>query len=488
MRLESNSLFMKIFFLVALAVITSNLVWFLLLHILSTEPRAKTIAQIAVSAVNVVKTSLLAAAPEKREFLLKEFSKNEGIFVHTGDSVSENQHFIIANHHHGNTHFYDGDGDALLRFIQREVQQKLGSDTRVAIGINGNEGLWVSFKFNKDDKKEYWLELSRYVQKQSVPPLLLWGTLTTIIVIILSYKLARHISLPIINLSEIAVAFGRRNTLGNTQGSEYKYSNFEDTLEFLKKQETELENSSKEIRTLTSSFHEMIKNLNDTEKEREVVLAGISHDLRTPLTRLRLEVEMSFCDDTDCQQEMIDDIEQIEDIIRQFMEFAKTNYIETPCLYNPAKVFEEIMQNEVLHNRELKTKLQQNFVDMKLHKNALERAILNLINNAWKYGKPPIELRAFTKKDPETKEPKFLVIEVVDYGDGVKLEQMENLTHPFARGEAARTNVTGTGLGLAIVERIVKYHNGKLEFESGQQEKFKGQFGLLVRLTLPITN
>lgn len=88
MRLESNSLFMKIFFLVALAVITSNLVWFLLLHILSTEPRAKTIAQIAVSAVNVVKTSLLAAAPEKREFLLKEFSKNEGIFVHTGDSVS----------------------------------------------------------------------------------------------------------------------------------------------------------------------------------------------------------------------------------------------------------------------------------------------------------------------------------------------------------------------------------------------------------------
>ena len=200
--------------------------------------------------------------------------------MHTGDSVSENQHFIIANHH-GNTHFYDGDGDALLRFIQREVQQKLGSDTRVAIGINGNEGLWVSFKFNKDDKKEYWLELSRYVQKQSAPPLLLWGTLTTIIVIILSYKLARHISLPIINLSEIAVAFGRRNTLGNTQGSEYKYSNFEDTLEFLKKQETELENSSKEIRTLTSSFHEMIKNLNDTEKEREVVLAGISHDLRT---------------------------------------------------------------------------------------------------------------------------------------------------------------------------------------------------------------
>ena len=73
----------------------------------------------------------------------------------------------------------------------------------------------------------------------------------------------------------------------------------------------------------------MIKNLNDTEKEREVVLAGISHDLRTPLTRLRLEVEMSFCDDTDCQQEMIDDIEQIEDIIRQFMEFAKTNYIGT---------------------------------------------------------------------------------------------------------------------------------------------------------------
>ena len=152
MRLESNSLFMKIFFLVALAVITSNLVWFLLLHILSTEPRAKTIAQIAVSAVNVVKTSLLAAAPEKREFLLKEFSKNEGIFVHTGDSVSENQHFIIANHH-GNTHFYDGDGDALLRFIQREVQQKLGSDTRVAIGINGNEGLWVVSNSTKTIKK-----------------------------------------------------------------------------------------------------------------------------------------------------------------------------------------------------------------------------------------------------------------------------------------------------------------------------------------------
>lgn len=480
MKLESNSLFMKIFFLVALAVITSNLVWFLLLHTLSSEPKAKAIAQIAVSAVNLVRTSLYAAAPERREYLLNEFSRSEGIFLHPADDISDRQKILIANHR-GN--YQDvGDGDALLRLVQREVQKKLGTNTRIAIGINGNENLWISFKFNKNDTDEYWLELPRYMQNQTLPPLLLWGTLTTLIVIALSWRLARHISLPLKRLSEIAVAFGKKNTESSAD------KNFTNCLLRLQEQEQEQENSSKEIQALTTSFFNMMNDLNANEKEREIVLAGISHDLRTPLTRLRLEVEMCLCDDEESQQGMIGDIEQIESIIKQFMDYARTNNGEEPHLCNPQEIFDEIIQNEMLHNRELKTDICGDFTEMNLRKIALSRAISNLINNAWKYGEPPIELKVFVDDKTENAEFADLVIEIIDHGNGVKPELLEDLKRPFARGEAARTNVTGTGLGLAIVERIAKSHNGKFELQSGQQEQFNKQFGLLARITLPIEN
>lgn len=474
MKLESNTLFMKIFFLVALAVITSNLVWFLLLHTLSAEPKAKAIAQIAVSAVNLVRTSLYAAAPERREYLLNEFSRSEGIFLHPDNDITDKQKILIANHR-GN-HQDVGDGDALLRLVQREIQKKLGENTRIAVGINGNENLWISFKFNQNDKDEYWLELPRYMQNQNLSYLLLWGILTTLIIIALSWRLASNISLPLKRLAEITVAFGKKNTQSSAD------KNLNNCLSHWQEQDHEQENSSKEIQALTSAFFNMMNDLNANEKEREIVLAGISHDLRTPLTRLRLEVEMSLYDNPESQQGMICDIELIESIIKQFMDYARTNNGEEFQNCNPQEIFEEIIQNEVLHNRELKTDIGKNFSPMNLRKIALSRAISNLINNAWKYGKPPIELHAFVDDKAN------LIIEIIDHGNGVKPELLEDLKRPFARGEAARTNVTGTGLGLAIVERIAKLHNGKFELESGQQEQFNGKFGLLARITLPIEN
>lgn len=468
MKLESNTLFMKIFFLVALAVITSNLVWFLLLHTLTSEPRAKAIAQVAISAVNLVRTSLYVAAPDKRQFLLNEFSRSEGIFLHSANKTTESQRILISDYRGS---YQDGsEGDALLRLVQKEIQKKLGEKTRLAIGVNGNNGLWISFKFKPNDEEEYWLELPRHIQDRPLPPLLLWGTFTTLIIIALSWRLAQNISSPLKQLSEIAVAFGKHNSSDKENlGINEHLNEINENLQ---------ENSSKEIQALTTSFFNMMNDLNANEKEREIVLAGISHDLRTPLTRLRLEVEMNLYDNPESQQGMIGDIELIESIIKQFMDYARTNG-EQAKLCNPQEIFAEIIQTEVLHNRKLVSKIDNNFPNMNLCKTALFRAISNLINNAWKYGKPPIELRAFLQNEN-------LVIEVVDYGNGVKAEILEDLKRPFARGEAARTNVTGTGLGLAIVDRIAKLHNGKFELESGQQAQFHNQFGLLTRIILPI--
>ncbi len=225
------------------------------------------------------------------------------------------------------------------------------------------------------------------------------------------------------------------------------------------------------MRRLASAFNTMAADLESHEKDRSEVLAGISHDLRTPLTRLRLEAEMSIADDA-ARQGVVTDIEQMEAVIAQFMDYARTNLGEDPVATDLAALLTGVDERQRQIGRPLNFAIAA-LPTLPLRPRALTRAIGNLIDNAWKYGGGEISLSA-------ARQAGEIWIEVRDRGAGIPAAETERLKRPFTRIDSARSNAAGTGLGLAIVDRIARLHEGRLELLPNPGG------GLLARLVLGI--
>jgi len=204
-----------------------------------------------------------------------------------------------------------------------------------------------------------------------------------------------------------------------------------------------------EIREVNQAFNHMIYTLEQIEKDRRIMLAGISHDLRTPLTRIRLTAEM--LPDEFLRDGLIYDVEDMDAILNQFISYMRDG------------------SDEELSDTDINTLLQELVVQFKpldirftpqplpiipARSLSLKRLIGNLINNSKRYGAEPIELSASVDADK-------IKICVADHGEGIPADQIEELMQPFVRGDSART-IQGSGLGLAIVKRIVDIHQGEL--------------------------
>lgn len=235
------------------------------------------------------------------------------------------------------------------------------------------------------------------------------------------------------------------------------------------------EASSKEINELHASFNEMVQRLVRIESERTVMLAGISHDLRTPLSRLRLETEMSVPDPV-ASSHMAADIQQLDAIIDKFMDYARPELIPLEPLNVQAVVHACVLA--VQHHRELRIQTDIPETLFALGDEVdLCRVLGNLIENARRYGQSPqeggsqVEIRARASEDA-------VVLEVRDHGQGVSPEHLERLTEPFFRGDTARTGASGAGLGLAIVRKNVRRMQGEFTVSNAPGG------GLVVRITL----
>ena len=206
-----------------------------------------------------------------------------------------------------------------------------------------------------------------------------------------------------------------------------------------------------ELRTVTAAFNRMATNLESMERDRAMVLAGISHDLRTPLSRLRLALEMSGAE-SGASEAMIEDIGEIDTIIGQFLDFArgenedKSRQELDPMLHELGEHYQRL-QKKVSVGAD--TGLSFPFARM-----ALRRAISNLVDNALRYAGEPIELEA--KKDIGG-----VAIEVRDRGPGIPAGEVERLKRPFTRLDDARSGASGAGLGLAIVRTTAERHRGR---------------------------
>ncbi len=419
-----SALFWRTFFLLAFLITASMAAWVASFRIIERTPRARQIAAQVISVVTITRAALTHSAPELRRELLFELASNEGIRVYP---LEETDRIVPP-------------ADSLLMpLIQSSVKAKLGSDTKFAGVVNDVAGFWVSFKIDDD---EYWLMLERdRLERTSGIQWLGWATVTLVVSLLGAVFISRLINQPLARFTVVARAIAKGQQ--------------PDPLP---------EKGPTEIKEANRSFNQMVADLNRIESDRAVVLAGISHDLRTPISRMLLEVEMANLS-PEAREGMHSDLAQMDAIIAQFLDYAKPTDIAGFVPVDLSTLLLDVTHDAArLQDVRIKAVVAEH-VRIMGNPTDIKRVINNLVENARRYAKSPE--CGITEIDIHCKtEGGHAIIDIADHGPGVPEAEMERLLRPFTRLDIARGQANGAGLGLAIVERVVKRHGGKLRLRN----------------------
>ncbi|WP_072550531.1 MULTISPECIES: two-component system sensor histidine kinase EnvZ [Candidatus Fukatsuia] len=215
------------------------------------------------------------------------------------------------------------------------------------------------------------------------------------------------------------------------------------------------EYGASEVRSVTRAFNQMAADVKLLSDDRTLLMAGVSHDLRTPLTRIRLATEMMSKQDAYLSESINKDIEECSAIIEQFIDYLRTGQeilAETVDL-NP--ILGEVIAAESGYERVIESGLSDDELIVNVDPLSIKRALANMMTNAANYGNGWIKVSSGD-------ELQRVWFQVEDDGPGIKPEELQHLLQPFVRGNSARTT-SGTGLGLSIVQRIVNSHAGVLD-------------------------
>jgi len=419
-----SGLFWRTFLLLGLLTTLSMGSWIAMISFVQRDPQVKQTAELVISVVTITSAALTHSAPELRTELLFELASNEGIRI-----------FPLAA-----TDDVDPPPDSpLMPEIESLVKEKLGKDTRFSSRVNGGPGFWVSFKIDGD---EYWLMLERErLSGLSSVQWLGWAGVVGMLSLIGAALISSLINLPLARLTAAAraIAQGKRPAALPEKGAQ-------------------------EIIEANRSFNQMVDDLQQVETDRALILAGISHDLRTPLTRMQLEVEMAQLSQ-DAREGMQSDIAQMDAIIGQFLDYAKPTEASSFVPVNISELLADVARAaERIPSMRVRTDIEPDVTVMG-NETDLRRVFNNVVENARRYGATPgasyteIDLACHARTIAGAKRA---VIELEDHGPGVPAAQIEQLLKPFTRLDTARGQANGAGLGLAIVERVVMRHNASL--------------------------
>jgi two-component system, OmpR family, osmolarity sensor histidine kinase EnvZ len=415
------SLFWRTFFLLAILLAGGVFAWVQTLRALEFEPRAVQAAQQTAGLVNLSRAALRQADGINRVALVKSLGTQQAIRVTPREPGDRWEPFEV---------------DRFTRRVSRELRSKLGPESVVASSVNGQHGLWVGFSIERDS---YWL------QAEATPsgPLtsgtwFVWTSIALAATLFGSAGVARLINRP---LKELSFAASR------IRGGDLESRLDENTL-------------TSEIREVNRGFNRMARELARVEEDRAVMLAGISHDLRTPLARLRLETEMSVSDE-EAKRNMALDIDQLDAIIDKFMDYARPGETRLEPIHIAKLIDREIAGFRDPTQIRITSRVA---IDLKVEADETEigRVFLNLFENARRYGRGTYTGVAEVSVSHVRTGP-WVIITVRDHGPGVAPEKLSQLTVPFFRGDAARTAATGAGLGLAIVDKAMQRMGGSLE-------------------------
>jgi len=282
------------------------------------------------------------------------------------------------------------------------------------------------------------------IAPSSVRIFVLWVTVPSIILIVIAILFLRNQTRPIIKLARAAERFGRGERIDDIRPS-----------------------GASEIRKASLEFDKMMKRINKHLTQRSEMLSGISHDLRTPLTRLKLQ--MAMMDKKDTAKKMASDIDEMEKMLNDYLQYAKSQSEEDYVNINITEMIDDILKNYNSEKYDLSIK---DNVEVQGRKNLIRRSVSNVIENGLAYGdKVFIEIK---------KSVGNLIILIEDNGPGIEKKEYQNVFKPFYRIDKSRSlNKSGVGLGLSIAQDIIKSHGGNIVLD---ESKYKG---LKVKISLP---
>ena len=434
LSLLPRKLLSRIMLLIAILLAVSIYASLKIFDYFDREPRATTAALQAVTIVNYTRASLIASHENRRLALLSELSGREGVRVYSADFLEDIE--PLPN-------------DPFINLIAEKIRDRLGVETIITVNHYGIPGLWVSFNVELDD---FWVVIPKIQVDRPFPwHWLGWGAVVGLLSLLGAYLITSRINKPL-NLLVYAA-----DRLRNGEPAPRLP-----------------EDDVNELGAVSRTFNEMAESLVRLDSERTLLLAGVSHDIRTPLARLRLAVEM--LPDENCNNMkagMIEDIADMDNIIHQFLDFVRGVEGEPTKMIDINMLLTALAERQSRARRNLNLKLSSTYL-IPLRPLAMQRLLDNLVGNAYSYSKGEVSVESIITAEK-------IVISVLDNGPGIPVEHAQRLLRPFERMDSARNkNEGGSGLGLAICNRIAKLHRGSLELLN------RPTGGLEARLSLPI--
>lgn len=418
------SLFWRTFVLLGILLTVGIFAWVQTFRSLEFEPRAVQAARQVASLVNLTRAALRYADSINRVTVIKTLSDLEALRLQPREPKDRYEPFEV---------------DRFTRALAEELRGRLGPSTIVASSVNGVPGLWIGFPIEND---QYWLHAERdRVQVLTGKTWFVWVGIALLATVIGSAAIAGLINRPLKQLSFAA--------------SRIREGDYDEELD-----ETMM---TREIREVNQGFNRMARELARIEEDRAVMLAGISHDLRTPLARLRLEAEISVSDE-DAKRNIAADIDQLDAIIDKFMDYARPGEVKLVAVHLPLLVHRTIAHFRDHSQIKFVARIPSDTYAL-ADETELSRVLANLFENARRYGRSPgtdiaaVEINCL-------RDGQWVHLIVRDHGKGFPPEKLPLLTIPFFRGDAARTAATGAGLGLAIVDKALQRMGGRFELSN----------------------
>ena len=333
------------------------------------------------------------------------------------------------------------------KFLSEQMAHQLGGPTDVRVEVNKKTPVvWLKTWLSPN----IWVRVPlTEIHQGDFSPLFRYTLMIMLLAIVGAWLFIRMQNRPLVALEHAALQVGR----GQIPPPLREYG-------------------ASEVRSVTRAFNQMASGVKQLADDRTLLMAGVSHDLRTPLTRIRLATEMIGADEQYLADSINKDIEECNAIIEQFIDYLRTGQEIQKERVDLNTVLGEVVVAESGYEREIDNHVMSNELLLDINPLGIKRAVANMVVNAARYGNGWIRVSSGRELDRAW-------FQVEDDGPGIDKEQIAHLLQPFVRGDSARTT-SGTGLGLAIVQRIIDAHQGELSFDTSE----KG--GLKIRAWLPL--
>jgi two-component system osmolarity sensor histidine kinase EnvZ len=329
------------------------------------------------------------------------------------------------------------------RTLRRELKSNIGAGKYWFDTTSYKDLIHINIK-NNNGYFEFFIPKDR-VASSSARMFALWITLPALLMITIAIIFLKNQTRPIVNLAKAAARFGRGENI-----DEYRPS------------------GALEIRQAGLEFDKMRKRIRRHLTQRSEMLSGISHDLRTPLTRLKLQ--LSFIKDKELSKKMSLDIDEMEKMLNEYLQFTSSSYLEKDETFDISKLIENTINK--YENRNISKNLTPR-IYMNGRRNLIQRSLNNIIDNSIKYAKK-INLRLSKKNNN-------IIIVIDDDGPGIPENEYQNVFKPFYKLDKSRgDSKSSVGLGLSITSDIIKSHGGNIILEKSSQN------GLSVKVFLPL--